>query len=438
MLKIGDFSNLAQISVKTLRHYGRLGLLKPAWVDRFTGYRYYTLDQLPRLNRILALKDLGFLLEQIGELLREDLPVDELRGMMRLKRAEMERHIQAEQARLARIEARLIQIEREGAMPAYEVVLKPVLPQRVIGIRDVITAYHDVHRLFGELHAYLRTQHVAPDLTGPYLAIYYDTEYHDRGIDAEAAVPLPKSLPASSRTIVHELPGVETMACAVSQGGPQSEMLPEARNALMAWIEANGYRVVGPNRDMYLEGREPGPATDTVTEVQFPVQRKPIPTFMTQFKEANRMEPKIVSRPAFTVVGMKYRGKNENNEIAQMWQAFGPRMGEVQHKVAPQIAYGVCSTFDEQSGEFDYVAGFEVDSTAGILEGMVSWEVPEGKYAVFTCTLTTIGEAYKYAFETWLPQSGHQRADRPDFELYDEEFDPSVPDSEMFVYIPIE
>ena len=64
--------------------------------------------------------------------------------------------------------------------------------------------------------------------------------------------------------------------------------------------------------------------------------------------------------------------------------------------------------------------------------------MPEGKYAVLTCTLTTIGEAYKYAFETWLPQSGHQRADRPDFELYDEKFDPSVPDSEMFVYIPIE
>jgi predicted transcriptional regulator YdeE/DNA-binding transcriptional MerR regulator len=438
MLKIGDFSKLAQVSVKTLRHYGRLGLLKPAWVDRFTGYRYYSLDQLPRLNRVLALKDLGFSLEQIGELLREDLPIDELRGMMRLKRAEMERHIQAEQARLARIEARLMQIERGGAMPAYEVVLKPVLPQRVVGIRDVVVGYHDMERLFGELYAYLRTHATTVEPIEPGIAIYYDAEYLDRGIDAEAAVPLLKSLPASPRTIVHELPGVENMACAISRGGPQSETLPEARNALTAWIEANGYRVVGPNRDVYLERQESRPATDTVTEVQFPVQRKPIPTFMTQFKEANRMEPKIVSQPAFTVVGMKYRGKNENNEIPQLWQAFGPRMGEVQHKVAPEVAYGVCSTFDEQSGEFDYVAGFEVDSTAGIPEGMVSFEVPGGKYAIFTCTLPTIGEAYKYAFETWLPQSGHRRADRPDFELYDEKFEPSVLDSEMFIYIPIE
>ena len=80
MLKIGDFSKLAQVSVKTLRYYGQLGLLKPAWTDRFTSYRYYALDQLPRLNRILALKDLGFSLEQIRRLLRDDLSAAELRA----------------------------------------------------------------------------------------------------------------------------------------------------------------------------------------------------------------------------------------------------------------------------------------------------------------------------------------------------------------------
>jgi DNA-binding transcriptional MerR regulator len=205
MLKIGDFSKLAQISVKALRHYGRLGLLKPAWVDRFTGYRYYALDQLPRLNRILALKDLGFSLEQIGELLREDLPIDELRGMMRLKRAELERHIRAEHARMARIEARLTQIEREGAMPTYEVVLKPVPPQRVVGIRDVVVSYDDVEQLFGELYAYLRTQSITFEPAEPGIAIYYDAEYHDHGIDAEVAVPLPGPLPTA--------PTAQTLSC---------------------------------------------------------------------------------------------------------------------------------------------------------------------------------------------------------------------------------
>src|SRR5512139_339897 len=144
MFKIGDFSKLAQVSVKTLRYYGELGLLRPAWIDRFTGYRYYTAEQLPRLNRILALKDLGFSLEQIRRLLQDDLQASELRGMMRLKQAELERQLQVEQARLERIEARLGQIEREGALPAYEVILKSVPPLQVAGIRQVIPGFRQL------------------------------------------------------------------------------------------------------------------------------------------------------------------------------------------------------------------------------------------------------------------------------------------------------
>ncbi len=123
MFKIGDFSKLAQISVKTLRHYDRLKLFEPAWVDRFTGYRYYSLDQLSRLNRILALKDLGFSLAQIQTLLVQDLPPEKLRLMMRTQQLDLERQVKNEQARLNRIEARLRQIDREGSLPAYDVVL---------------------------------------------------------------------------------------------------------------------------------------------------------------------------------------------------------------------------------------------------------------------------------------------------------------------------
>ena len=193
MLKIGDFSKLAQVSVKTLRHYDKLGLLKPAWIDRFTGYRYYTPDQLPRLNRVLALKELAFSLEQIQELLRSDLTAAELRGMMRIKHAELERQVRIEQTRLSRVEARLRQIEREGAMPDYEVVLKQVPPQRVVGIRELIPGYHKLAGLFQELRAYLQTQNVILDMSCPYIALYYDAEHRDRGIDAEAAAPVTRS-----------------------------------------------------------------------------------------------------------------------------------------------------------------------------------------------------------------------------------------------------
>ena len=149
------------------------------------------------------------------------------------------------------------------------------------------------------------------------------------------------------------------------------------------------------------------------------------------------MEPKIIKGAAFTVVGMKYHGKNENNEIPQLWGEFGPRMGEIKQVANPHVAYGVCDNFDKGSSEFDYIAGFEVGSTDEIPEGMVSWDIPAGQYAVFTCTLPTLGEAYQYAYHTWLLQSGYQRAPGPEFELYDESFDPRDPSSEMDVYIPI-
>jgi AraC family transcriptional regulator len=149
------------------------------------------------------------------------------------------------------------------------------------------------------------------------------------------------------------------------------------------------------------------------------------------------MEPKIISRPAFTVVGLKYHGKNENNEIPHMWGEFAPRVSEIRHMVSPHVAYGISDNMDDDSGEFDYVAGFEVGSVAEIPGGMVSWDVPENIYAVFACTLPTLHKTFHHVYETWLPNFGYQRTDGPEFELYDESFDAEDPNSEMYIYIPI-
>jgi len=154
-------------------------------------------------------------------------------------------------------------------------------------------------------------------------------------------------------------------------------------------------------------------------------------------EESYKMEPKIISRGAFRVVGMKYRGKNENNEIPQLWTKFMPKTSEIKHIANPNIAYGVMDNFDKESGDFDYIAGFEVDSITNIPAGMVSWDVPAQTYAVFTCTLPTLIKAFHHVYKTWLPQSGYQRADGPDFELYDENFDHKDENSKMFIYIPV-
>lgn len=272
MFKIGEFSKLSQVTVKTLRYYDEIGLLKPAKVDRFTSYRYYSVDQLPRLNRILALKDLGLSLEQIARLLDEGLSPDQLRGMFKLKQAEIQQRVGEEQARLARVEARLKQIEQEGRMPTYEVVIKKVNAQRVAAVRGVIPTYSEQGHLWDELCAYLEQHKVKP--AGPCFTLYHDDEYRERDVDAEVCEPVQADAPPPDhgRAKVYELPAVETMACVVHHGS--YDMLGQAYRDLLTWIETNSYRIVGPNRDVYLRGPESGSDPSThVTEVQIPVEK---------------------------------------------------------------------------------------------------------------------------------------------------------------------
>jgi DNA-binding transcriptional MerR regulator len=180
MFKIGEFSKLSQVPAKTLRYYDQIDLLKPAKVDRFTGYRYYSASQLPRLNRILALKDLGLSLDQIGLLLEDDLSPDQIRGMLRLKQTEIQEQVQAEQKRLAQVEWRLKRIEREEAMPKHEVALKKVPTTTVISIRETVPSPSDIGRLFGEVFAHLGQNKISP--AGPPVGIYHDKELSSFGL----------------------------------------------------------------------------------------------------------------------------------------------------------------------------------------------------------------------------------------------------------------
>lgn len=271
MLKIGDFSKLSRVTIKTLRFYDELGLLKPADVDRFTGYRYYTVDQLPRLNRILALKDLGFALEHIAQIVNDGVSPEQLRGMLRLRQAEQHQRVQEEQERLARVETRLRQIEMETTMSKYDVILKPVEPLRVASIRAVIPAYKEQAELWQELYGALGPQHT--QFTGPCLSIYHDEEYKERDVDTQACQPVSAAVKAQGRMAVHELPAAQ-MACAVHHG--PFATITQAYNAVVAWIEANNYRVVGPAREIYLRsptaaGEQNDP--DCLTEIQFPVEK---------------------------------------------------------------------------------------------------------------------------------------------------------------------
>src|SRR5471030_1897946 len=124
MFRIGEFAQIAQVSTRQLRFYDQLGLLQPTRTDSQTGYRYYSIRQLPRLNSILALKDLGLSLEQIGPLLEKEISPSGLRAMLTMKRAQVERALQEEESRLRHIESRIAQIDKRGSVEGFDVVMK--------------------------------------------------------------------------------------------------------------------------------------------------------------------------------------------------------------------------------------------------------------------------------------------------------------------------
>lgn len=275
MYRIGDFAKLSRVSIKTLRYYDEIGLLKPNQIDRYTRYRYYSMEQIKDLKQIMVLKELGFTLEQIAQLTTEQLSPEQLKGMLLLRKAEIEQQMQSSQQQLVKVNQQLKLIAQESELATVK-------------------------------------------------------------------------------------------------------------------------------------------------------------------KEYKTMEPKFIHLEAFKVVGMPYLGKNENQEISQMWDEFIPRIGQIQH-VAPgnAAAYGMC--FPTKNGLVDYVACLAVTEFKDIPAGMVGRDVPAQTYAVFDCPgLKEIGPTYQYILKDWLPKSGYQPADGPDFELYPEQFNADIEAQHMlYIYFPV-
>ena len=268
MLKIGDFARLSQVSVVTLRHYDEIGLLKPVQVDLFTGYRYYSVVQLAQINHILALKDFGFSLDQVEQILK-GLTTEQLQGMLTMKQLEVQRNLADEQLRLSRIRARLKQIEQEDTMPNYEVVLKTVPSQLIASCRVTIPTNDKVpvylNAAYGEVYKHIKEQG-AKD-TGPCFAVWHQPAAVLAGEVAEAAVPVDHTVPSSAVVKVYELPQAQ-VASAVHHG--DFENFVHLHAVLLDWIESNNYRVIGPYREIYLKSND---QNDTATEVQYPVAK---------------------------------------------------------------------------------------------------------------------------------------------------------------------
>lgn len=273
MFTIGDFAQLGRVSVRMLRHYDAIGLLRPAAVDPASGYRYYRADQLGRLNRVVALKDLGFTLQQVQAILDDQVTADELRGMLRLRRAQLAAQLAADAGRLTGVEARLRMIEMEGHMGTEDVILKELSPIRVAELTAVAASYAGedigptIQPLYPELFRRLDQAGVRP--VGPTLAYYTPTD-EGEAVVVHAAVPVAVSPAAGFDFAVVDLPAVASAATIVHRGAMAE--VGGSMQALARWVDENGYRADGFAREVYLDYCADEPDKG-VTELQLAVGR---------------------------------------------------------------------------------------------------------------------------------------------------------------------
>jgi len=270
MFAIGEFARHGRVSIRMLRHYDAIGLLRPAHVDAASGYRSYTAGQLADLNRIVALKDLGFSLEQVGAMIADDISPAELRALLTARRAELEATVAESYARLAQVESRLRGIETD--VPAADVVVKELPAVRLVGLTTSAASFtpEDITPVVRPLCAELGRR--LPDAaavhpTGRLTCLYAKDEQSEDEVVVRATVPAAVDAEGNRNGLeVIDLPAVR--AASLVHRGPIDQVLP-AWQALARWIDDNGYRSGEPARELYLD--TPDDQTGWVTELQEPL-----------------------------------------------------------------------------------------------------------------------------------------------------------------------
>jgi DNA-binding transcriptional MerR regulator/effector-binding domain-containing protein len=266
-LKIGEFARLGQVTVQTLRYYADLDLLRPGEIDPFTGYRYYLLDQLPALHRILVLKDLGIPLEQIKRMLHENITPEEMRRILLLKQDEIRTQVQNSLDQLERIDIRLRMLEYKNQTAGYEVNIKHVDALPVASVTGVVPNYWDVTPLWMDLYNRMKQEALQP--ASPYLTLCHTAEPE---IQLEVCSPLAAPVDSPPGGLVHVLPEVNTMVFTTHRG-PFTGLI-DGFTALFQWVNNNGFKVAGPDREIYLRlpaENQYHSDQNALTELQIPV-----------------------------------------------------------------------------------------------------------------------------------------------------------------------
>lgn len=271
MFKIGEFSKIAQVSIRMLRYYDEIGVLKPAKIDEDSGYRMYSTEQIATLQKIVLLRDSKFGIHEIKQAILNwdnDFLVQELTR----KRVEIESTIEEEQQRIEKIEFAIKNIQEDKIDIHYNVVFKKIPSYKIVSLRRVVENHFCEGLLWKDLFAYIHREKIElvsrPDNN---IAFYHDSEFKDSGVDIEVSVMVKKMNKDSDEIKFRESEHIEKMACSMVYG--PYENIQNAYTAFAYWLEQHReYRLGGISRQIAHIGQ--GDVEDPsqyLTEIQIPI-----------------------------------------------------------------------------------------------------------------------------------------------------------------------
>lgn len=271
MIKIGDFSKLSRISIRMLRHYAEMGLLIPEKVDPFTGYRYYYESQLPIANRITALKDMGFSLSAVGEILSHNPDPYSFERYLKIKRAEIQEQADAAGRRLRLLDTALERLRKDGTMLKYDVTQKEIPELYAACVRQIIPTYAHEGTLWKILME--ETAPMGLHFTNPcyVMAVFHDKEFKETDVDVEVRQSVQGNYPNTKNVTFHTVPPV--LVASTTYKGPYEQMT-EVNKAVADWIRDNGYQFAGAAFNIYhVSPHETDNPEEYVTEVCYPIAK---------------------------------------------------------------------------------------------------------------------------------------------------------------------
>ena len=266
MYKIGDFSKITNLTIKTLRYYDEENILKPSSRNAENGYRFYDENDFKKAKLIALLRKLDFSISEIKDVLMSCEEPEDLSYYLKEKQAMISKKMQAEKNLIKEIDSYILKGQKEDNSMDYEVNVKDMAPVMVASIRYK-GKYDEVGKYIGQIYSAAKGK-----AKGAPFNCYYDTEYKEEGADIEICVPVSGAVSGNDAVKVRELPGIK--AICTTHIGPY-EKLNMAYKAVFDYAAEHGLECRFPSREIYVKGPGMifrGNPDKYVTEIIIPIE----------------------------------------------------------------------------------------------------------------------------------------------------------------------